>query len=71
MFSAFCLSKNSVKIVDATEDKKPAKSKTACGICSGEKSIITLDCHHKCCVKCFNKIRYCVQCKNEKAMCGC
>ena len=65
MFTAFWLSKNSVKIMDTTEAKKNAKSKTACGICSGEKSIITLECKHKCCVKCYNKTRYCIQCEKN------
>lgn len=60
MFSVFCLSKASVKIKDSN------KSNIACGLCSGEKSIIVLGCKHNCCIKCFHKTRLCKQCEKEK-----
>lgn len=63
MFSVFCLSKASVKIKDSN------KSNITCGICSGGKSIITLQCKHKCCTKCFHKEKICIQCKKENSRC--
>lgn len=70
----FCLSKTNVKIRDSPESKKSSKSNLICGLCSGEKSIMTLECRHKCCVKCYNNIKYCTQCEkdNKKRMwCWC
>lgn len=60
-----CLSTSSVKV-------RTSSIKTdSCGLCSNNKSILTLVCKHKCCVKCYNKIRYCTQCevKTSKSWC--
>lgn len=69
MFSIFCLSKTSVKIHDAKESRKSSKPAIMCGLCSAEKNIITLDCKHKCCVRCFHKAKLCTQCEKEKSRC--
>ena len=63
----FCLSKSSVKIQETTYYKKEL---IVCGLCSGGKSIITLDCKHKCCTKCFHKTKLCSQCEKEQSRCG-
>lgn len=62
----FCFSKCSVRIRES--HIKPALS---CGLCGNTKNIITLVCNHKCCVKCYNKIKYCIQCEkvNSKSWC--
>ena len=66
----FCLSKSSVKVRDSPESKKSTKSIVMCGICSAERNVITLDCKHKCCVKCFHKTKLCSQCEKEQSTCG-
>ena len=51
---------------------RSGKDKILCGVCGSEKNILTLACKHKCCVKCFNKNRYCVECdKNNTKWCFC
>jgi len=63
MLSIFSLSKTSVKIRDSSSLKKSNKS--GCILCKGEKNILTLECRHKYCVKCYNKTRYCIQCEKD------
>jgi hypothetical protein len=60
-----CLSLSSVKV------RNQSIKTDICGLCSNNKSILTLACKHKCCVKCYNKIRYCTQCEKAKAKSCC
>jgi len=38
------------------------KNKIICGLCKNEKTILTLECKHKVCLKCYSKYKYCTQC---------
>ena len=41
------------------------KTKIACGLCSKEKTIITLECKHMYCMKCYLKYKCCLYCEKE------
>lgn len=34
-----------------------------CGICRTNKNIMTRECKHKCCVKCYKKSYFCKECE--------
>lgn len=70
MFLRGCLSKTSVKVRNSSV-KKIEKMGDQCGNCSNTKSILTLDCKHKCCVKCYNVRRLCVICEKDKSKFRC
>jgi hypothetical protein len=55
-----CLSTSSVKV------RSSSIKNDGCGLCTNNKSILILACKHRCCVKCYNKIRYCTQCEKDK-----
>ena len=57
----WCFSKSSVKIANEKEEIK-------CSSCNISKNIITLDCKHKYCIKCYNKSKYfCKECEKNKS----
>lgn len=56
-----CFSKKSVQIHDSNllENKK---NNSQCIQCKTTNKIVTLNCNHCYCVKCFTKNRYCIKC---------
>lgn len=54
-----CCYKNPAKINTQLEIQK------ICGLCSKEKSIMTLTCKHMICVSCYSKYKYCIQCEKK------
>ena len=66
-FSLSCFSNSSTKI-KTSDQENSSKKDICCYYCKGRKNIMTLDCSHKCCIKCFNKGRfYCKECENLKS----
>lgn len=41
-----------------------------CGICRSKKGIMTRECKHKCCVKCYKKSYICKECE-KPGSCDC
>jgi hypothetical protein len=47
---------------------KIANEEIKCSSCNITKNIITLDCKHRYCVKCYNKSKYfCKECEKNKS----
>ena len=67
-FSLSCFSNSSAKIKTSDQENSSKKQDICCYYCKAKKNIMTLECSHKCCVKCFNKGRfYCRECENLKS----
>ena len=66
MFCHFlsCFSRKNYKINTFPPPINLSKEEISCLTCKISKSIITLDCKHTYCVKCYNKSRYfCRECE--------
>ena len=71
-----CQNASSVKVADASKNdsnsnsrsgRKSKKLEIICVRCSANKNILTLNCKHKYCVKCYNKEKYCKECEKNKS----
>jgi hypothetical protein len=60
----FCckLSKQQAKVIDSQQLKVDVK----CSQCKAARNVLILDCKHNCCIKCYNKGRFCCkECEKE------
>lgn len=62
-----CFSRKNSKIDTSPPPTNLSKEEISCLKCKAGKNIITLDCKHTYCVKCYNKSKYfCKECERIK-----